>query len=276
MQEIHPKRPHSSGVPLSGRAVQFTERFSDFLQNLEPIAPKDLPFTSEERLGLELGMITLYGELAAARPELSSPLPSMIRSATADYVRTYLAQAEKELSRYAVQHPPVSACPAFRLDAVMEICQYLLASFQQIRDPEQAVSQTLRYALSRFQKKKEESPYQSWLRYHENQGFFTLQPDLRSDLKRGWERICKRWNQFLQTMEFTGARFRASIWAVILTPPPRGAASPRPSFSTAGRWLLACAGVAIVLAALLPDLDGVAKAGCLAIGAGVLAAALVH
>lgn len=264
--------------PLTGRGIQLVERFARFLQTAEPVPKRELPFTSEERLGLELGIIALKGELTAARPELVPPLSSMVRGATVRYVQDYLVRAERELGHYAVHHPPVDVCPAFRQDVVMQVYQYLLAAYRKGQDPEQAVLRTLKYALAQFQEKQEEIPYQSWLRYCLGRNFFEVLQSgaVPQDQRRGWGELCRRWNQFFSDMEFTGSRFRESVWGLVAQPSTASSSGPVvfPPLRSVGRWLLVGVGVLLALAGLLLTLSGPARAGCLVIG-GALALAAV-
>lgn len=243
------------GDAVTGRDLQMAEQFARTVLAQNPLPNrKVLPYTSEERLGLELSLLWLEAETAAAQPGVSPQMALLLRQAAEQRTHELLYEAGRAFQQAARAYPP-AACPDLRLEDILSVQGYLIRHYRITRDPERSLLETIGYTLELLESKQADGRYLSWLRYAPGRGLFTDRAG-REDLKTGWRRFCQSWEWFLQTMGFQHApalREAAglhSLWAMVLPPDPGGSSQRLPTPHTVAGWLSGAAAAAAAVCGL--------------------------
>lgn len=261
------KLPVGSSELALARELRFAETVAKGLLS-QPQLPtsKELPYVSEERLGLEVGLLWLKGETAAREPGLSAPTASLIRQATEQRTMNYLYEAGRALQLAARAYPP-ELCPNLWREDVFRVREELIRRYRLTKDPQRSFLETVAYTVELFQEKQSKEKYRSWLRYLPGRGLFTGQEGWE-DKKQGWQSFCESWERFLQDAGIRhGAAFREaaglqSLWALVLPPKKRGTEGGFSLWTLAG-WLMTAIAVAIVVYAMWSAISTLARVGSL-------------
>lgn len=256
---------------VTARDVQLAERFAKVLLTTQPSIPAErLPYTSEERFGLELGLLWLEGETIAGQPGISPAMASILNKSMDAYLKEALTAIGRNFSHAARRHPP-DVCPDLRLEDIARVQQEFVRRYRATGNAERTVLEVIRFAMERFEKKQED--YTAvWLRYGPGMGLFTPRKD-KEDLKIGWLHFCRSWSRFLKESglsgkeDFSTAAGLQSLWAMLF-PGQLDTSFLRRSPASVGGWLAACASAGTTAYGLWYAQGGMVRPACL--GAGVI------
>ena len=233
--------------------LRFVENFAKSV-SMQPVLPsaKELPFVSEERLGLEVGLLWLKGEAAAREPGVTPHTAALIRQATEQRTSNFIYEAGYAFQEAARAYPP-GVCPNLWREDIFRVREELVRRYRQTKDPQRSLLETIAYAVELFREKQEKGKYRTWLRYLPGRGLFLDQSGWE-DIKQVWQNLCRSWERFIQDMgsrylpSFREAAALQSLWAMLL-PPQKKAEEGNASFWSLGGWLAtAFASAAVVYA----------------------------
>lgn len=260
------------------RELQFAENFAKSVAR-QPVLPsdKELPYVSEERLGLELGLLWLKGETAAREPGLTPQTSTMIRQATEQRTENFLYEAGHAFQLAARAYPP-GLCPNLWREDVLRVRDDLIRRYRIRKDPQRSLMEAIVYTVELFRGKQGKEKYHTWLRYLPGRGLFLEQPGWE-DIRQGWQSLCRSWESFLQdmgirhTLAFREAVGLQSLWAMVL--PLRGQAEEGSvSLWTLTGWTAAAISAAAVTCAIWPSASALTRVAAM-ISAGLFAGAAV-
>lgn len=225
------------------KELQFAEAFAKNLpkQTMLPNA-KELPFVSEERLGVEIGLLWLKAETAAQEPGISASTAGMIRQAAEQRTAGFLYEAGYALQMAARAYPP-GLCPDLWREDMLRVREELIRRYRQTKDPQKSLLETIAYAIEVFRDKQSSGKYRTWLRYLPERGFFLDQVGIE-DIRQGWQGLCQSWERFLRDMglrdafSFREAAGLQSLWAMVLPPQKKTEVQKASSISLIG-WFSA-------------------------------------
>lgn len=273
------KLPVGSSELALARELRFAETVAKSLTSQPQLpTPKELPYVSEERLGLEVGLLWLKGEMAAREPGLSAPTASLIRQATEQRTMNYLYEAGRALQLAARAYPP-ELCPNLWREDVLRVREELIRRYRLTKDPQRSFLETIAYTVELFEEKQNKEKYRSWLRYLPGRGLFTDQAGWE-DIKRGWQNFCESWERFLQDAGIRhGASFREavglqSLWALVL-PSKKKETGGKFSLWTLTGWLMTAVAAATVIYAMWSAVSVLARAASLAAACGFAGVAVL-
>ncbi len=237
------------------RELRFVENFVKNISG-QPVLPsaKELPYVSEERLGLEIGLLWLKGEAAAREPGVTSHTAALIRQATEQRTENFLYEAGLALQLSARGYPP-GQCPNLWREDVFRVREELIRRYRQTKDPQRSLMDAIAYAVELFREKQEKGKYRTWLRYLPGRGLFLDQFGWE-DIKQGWQEFCQSWERFLQEMGlrntplFQGTVALQSLWGMILPPSKKMETANAASLWSLAGWLFTAAATAAVVYAL--------------------------
>ena len=239
------------------RELRFAESFAKNISN-QPVIPteNELPYVSEERLGLELGLLWLKGEAAAREPGVTSHTAALIRQATEQRTENFMYEVSCAL-QLAARGYPLGQCPNLWQEDVLRVREEVIRRYRLTKDAQRSLLETNAHAVEVFRGKQESGKYRSWLRYLPGRGLFLNQFGWE-DIKQGWQELCRSWEKFLQEMElrnspaFQGIVVLQSLWGMVLPPSPKAEAGNAASLWSLAGWLFTAATVAAVICAVWP------------------------
>lgn len=251
------------------RELRFAENFVKNISR-QPVLPsaKELPYVSEERLGLEIGLLWLKGEAAAREPGVTPHTAALIRQATEQRTENFLYEAGLALQTAARGYPP-GQCPNLWREDVFRVREELIRRYRQTKDPQRSLMEAMAHAAELFREKQEKGKYRTWLRYLPGRGLFLDQFGWE-DIKQGWQEFCQSWERFLQEMGlrntplFQGTVALQSLWGMILPPSKKVETGNTTSLWSLAGWLFTAAATAAVVYALWSAVSVLARVAAIA------------
>jgi len=206
----------SSGKAFTLQDIRQAQTFVQYLnqsqaQNQNQTESAKLPYTSEEYLGFSAGVSSLKAQTFIDQAGLGEGTASALKYAMGTYAQEYFIQSGQIL-RQMPEYQNRSTTPAYQADSFQKIYRYMVDSYNQKPDAQDAALAGLKKSLESFYGKQTDPAYQNVSRYRADIGFFSRYPseDLKKELINGWKAVCKDWNGFLQYAQFAkdkGLRF---------------------------------------------------------------------
>lgn len=195
----------TSGKTFTLQDLRQAQTFIRYLtQTQAPVETAKLPYTSEERLGFSAGMSSLKAQTFIEQTNLGDGTASALKYAMGTYAQEYFFQSNQNLKQ-TPEYRDKSTSPAYQADSFQKVYRYVVDSYGQKQDAQDAALAGLKKSLESFYAKQADPAYQNISRYRPDIGFFSCSPaeDLKKELINGWKAVCKDWNDFLQYAQLT-------------------------------------------------------------------------
>lgn len=190
----------TGGKAYNLQDVKQAQSFIRYLfQNLPQSNPEKLPYTSEEYLGFSAGMSSLKAQTFIGQAGLSEGTASALKYAMGTFAQEYFFQNGQSL-KLTPEFRDKNSCPAYQADSFQKIYRYMMDTYSQKPDAQNAALEGLKKSLEIFYEKQADPANQNVIRYRSDIGFFSHSAvgDIKNELMKGWKAVCKDWNGFLQ------------------------------------------------------------------------------
>lgn len=198
----------TGGKAFSLHDIKQAQIFIRYLtQSLARPDADKLPYTSEEYLGFSAGMSSLKAQTFIGQAGLGDGTASALKYAMGTFVQEYFFQNSQDL-KMTSSFKNSGSSPAYQADSFQKIYRYMIDSYNQKPDAQNAALTGLKKSLEIFYAKQADPVFQNMNRYRSDIGFFSHSPisDMKNELIKGWQAVCKDWNAFLQYMQLSKNR----------------------------------------------------------------------